>query len=83
MLTKTKLALAAALIIGTASGALASKDGVDTGAYYRFQVAHGHPHRPVQPHHHIGAPARHNLRRLPYQRACPRFLRGGNAVFEV
>jgi hypothetical protein len=32
MLTKTKLALAAALIIGTASGALASKDGVDTGA---------------------------------------------------
>jgi hypothetical protein len=32
MMTKTKMALAAALILGTASGALASKDGVDTGA---------------------------------------------------
>jgi hypothetical protein len=32
MLTKTKMVLAAALILGTASGALASASGNDTGA---------------------------------------------------
>jgi len=32
MLTKTKLVLAAALILGTASAALASQSGIDTGA---------------------------------------------------
>jgi hypothetical protein len=33
MLTKTKMALAAALVLGTASGALASASGNDSGGF--------------------------------------------------
>ncbi len=48
-----------------------------------FEVAHGHAHRSIETHHHIGAATRHDLCRLGHQAARPLLLRGRDAVLEI
>ena len=52
-------------------------------ADHRFEVAHGHPQRPVDAHHDIGAAARHRLHRLRHQRPRPVLLRGRDRILEI
>jgi hypothetical protein len=59
------------------------RDRLHPRADDRFEVAHGHAHRPVEPHDDIGAAARHDLGRLGHERSRPLLLRGGDAVLKV
>ena len=51
--------------------------------YRGLDIGNGKPQRPIDPHEHVGAPARYDLRGLLQQGARPRFFAGRHAVLEI